>query len=166
MIRLYFWTYFFVFLGLCFAACLGGVLSYLYFEEKEKKLLNFAHLIAEFICIDDEEWENTHLIFQEIACRKLVDLNIIKEYDGYYIYEIKEKMEEKMSFSKIRMFTLIELLVVIAIIAILAVWRCRKMAVGKPSAYIQTVVVLYPIGKEIALSSRTRKPSPSRRMGG
>ena len=94
MIRLYFWTYFFVFLGLCFAACLGVALSCLYFEEKEKKLLDFAHLVAKFICTDDEEWENTHLIFQEIACRKLVDLNIIKEYDGYYIYEIKEKMED------------------------------------------------------------------------
>lgn len=91
MIRLYFWTYFFVFLGLCFAVCLGGALSYLYFEEKEKELLDFIHFVAKVVCVNDDEWNNNNLFFQEVICRKLVKLGIIKEYDGYYVYEYESK---------------------------------------------------------------------------
>lgn len=90
MIRLYFWTYFFAVLALAISFCIGATVISLYFEKKIKKLLNFLHFVANYVCISDAEWDNVHFEFQDKACNKLVELGIIKEYNGYYIYKMKD----------------------------------------------------------------------------
>ena len=50
-------------------------------------LIEFTDFIAKEVCCPDEEWENKHWSFQELACRKLVKLGFIVEEDGNYWYE-------------------------------------------------------------------------------
>ena len=58
----------------------------------DKQLLEFAHWVAKFVCVSDEDWEDEYCgnawIFPELACRKLYKLGIIqKNEEDEWVYE-------------------------------------------------------------------------------
>ena len=57
----------------------------------EKALLDFAHWVAKFVCVPDEDWEDEYCgkgwIFPELACRRLHKLGIIgMDSEGNWVY--------------------------------------------------------------------------------
>lgn len=59
----------------------------------EDELLEFACWVAKEVCCSDQEWENKHCAFQEIACRRLEKLGIFIMENDEYIYEFEEEEE-------------------------------------------------------------------------
>lgn len=57
--------------------------------RKYQQLEDFARWVATEV-IDEEMWTYNHLAFTELACRKLVQLEIMQESDGEYLYEVVE----------------------------------------------------------------------------
>lgn len=57
-------------------------------------LLSFAHYIANKVTMSDEDWEDYHEAFTEVACRKLVKLGVISIEDGMYVYRQDEPRQE------------------------------------------------------------------------
>ena len=57
--------------------------------RKYRQLEDFAKWVAIEV-IDEEMWTYNHLSFAELACRKLVQLEIMQESDGEYLYEVVE----------------------------------------------------------------------------
>ncbi len=53
-------------------------------------LLSFAHYVADKVTMSDEDWEEYHEAFTEIACRKLVKLGVISVEDDRYVYRRNE----------------------------------------------------------------------------
>lgn len=53
-------------------------------------LLSFAHYVAYKVTMSDEDWEEYHEAFTEIACRKLVKLGVISVEDDRYVYRRNE----------------------------------------------------------------------------
>jgi len=51
------------------------------------EFIEFVNWVAKEVCCLDYEWDSKSWSFQEIACRKLVKLGIVKEEDGTYLYE-------------------------------------------------------------------------------
>ena len=56
-------------------------------------LLSFAHYVADKVTMSDEDWEDYHDAFTEVACRKLVKLGVISIEDGMYVYKRDEPQE-------------------------------------------------------------------------
>ncbi len=56
-------------------------------------LLSFAHYVAEKVTMSDEDWEDYHEAFTEVACRKLVKLGVISIEDDMYVYRRDEPQE-------------------------------------------------------------------------
>ena len=54
------------------------------------ELIEFANWVAKEVCCLEYEWDSKSWSFQEIACRKLVKMGIVKEEDGTYLYEEEE----------------------------------------------------------------------------
>lgn len=63
--------------------------------RKYQQLEDFARWVATEV-IDEEMWTYNHLAFAELACRKLVRLEIMQESDGEYLYEVVEDGNGKM----------------------------------------------------------------------
>ena len=59
-----------------------------------EELLEFAHWVAKEVCCSDEEWENKSWAFQELVCRKLAKLGVIKEEGGIFVYEYEDDEED------------------------------------------------------------------------
>ena len=57
--------------------------------RKYQQLEDFARWVATEV-IDEEMWTYNHLAFAELACRKLVQLEIMQKNDGEYLYEVVE----------------------------------------------------------------------------
>lgn len=51
-----------------------------------EELLAFAHYVADKVTRSDEDWEDYHEAFAEVACRKLVKLGIVSVEDDKYVY--------------------------------------------------------------------------------
>ena len=51
-----------------------------------EELLAFAHYVADKVTRNDEDWEDYHEAFAEVACRKLVKLGIVSVEDDKYVY--------------------------------------------------------------------------------
>lgn len=51
-----------------------------------EELLSFAHYVANKVTMSDEDWEDYHEAFTEVACRKLVKLGVISIEDDMYVY--------------------------------------------------------------------------------
>lgn len=49
--------------------------------------VTFAQWVASEVCQDDGTWELNHQSFQEIACRKLADLGVIRLHGDTYAFE-------------------------------------------------------------------------------
>ena len=49
-------------------------------------LLDFAHYVADKVTRSDEDWEDYHEAFAEVACRKLVKLGVVSLDDDMYVY--------------------------------------------------------------------------------
>ena len=58
--------------------------------RKYQQLEDFARWVATEV-IDEEMWAYNYLAFTELACRKLVQLGIMQESDGEYLYEEGEE---------------------------------------------------------------------------
>ena len=56
-------------------------------------LLSFAHYVADKVTMSDEDWEDYHEAFTEVACRKLVKLGVISVEDDMYVYRRDEPQE-------------------------------------------------------------------------
>lgn len=56
-------------------------------------LLSFAHYVADKVTMSDEDWEDYHEAFTEVACRKLVKLGVISIEDDMYVYRRDEPQE-------------------------------------------------------------------------
>ena len=50
-------------------------------------MLEFIHWVAAEVCNPDEEWELIREYFPEVACRKLLNLGIVKFVSGEYVYK-------------------------------------------------------------------------------
>ena len=57
-------------------------------------LLSFAHYVADKVTMSDEDWEDYHEAFTEVACRKLAKLGVISIEDGMYVYRQDELRQE------------------------------------------------------------------------
>lgn len=55
-----------------------------------EELLSFAHYVADKVTMSDEDWEDYHEAFSEVACRKLVKLGVISVEDDMYVYRRDE----------------------------------------------------------------------------
>lgn len=60
-----------------------------------EELLSFAHYVADKVTMSDEDWEDYHEAFTEVACRKLVKLGVISVEDDMYVYERDEPPKEE-----------------------------------------------------------------------
>lgn len=58
-----------------------------------EELLSFAHYVAGKVTMSDEDWEDYHEAFAEVACRKLVKLGVISIEDDMYVYRWDEPQE-------------------------------------------------------------------------
>ena len=58
-----------------------------------EELLSFAHYVANKVTMSDEDWEDYHEAFTEVACRKLVKLGVIFIEDDMYVYKRDEPHE-------------------------------------------------------------------------
>lgn len=58
-----------------------------------EELLSFAHYVADKVTMSDEDWEEYHEAFTEVACRKLVKLGVISIEDDMYVYKRDEPQE-------------------------------------------------------------------------
>lgn len=58
-----------------------------------EELLSFAHYVADKVTMSDEDWEDYHAAFTEVACRKLVKLGVISIEDDMYVYRRDEAQE-------------------------------------------------------------------------
>ena len=58
-----------------------------------EELLAFAHYVADKVTRSDEDWEDYHEAFTEVACRKLVKLGIVTVEDDKYVYSEEAKHE-------------------------------------------------------------------------
>lgn len=58
-----------------------------------EELLSFAHYVADKVTMSDEDWEDYHEAFTEVACRKLVKLGVISIEDDMYVYRRDEPQE-------------------------------------------------------------------------
>lgn len=56
-------------------------------------LLSFVHYVANKVTMSDEDWEDYHEAFTEVACRKLVKLGVISVEDDMYVYRRDEPQE-------------------------------------------------------------------------
>ena len=54
-----------------------------------EELLSFAHYVADKVTRSDEDWEDYHEAFVEVACRKLVKLGIVSVEDDKYVYSVE-----------------------------------------------------------------------------
>ena len=63
-------------------------------------LLSFAHYVADKVTMSDEDWEEYHECFTEVACRKLVKLGVISIDDDMYVYRRVEPPQEVQDGSK------------------------------------------------------------------
>lgn len=61
--------------------------------ETIEALLSFAHYVADKVTMSDEDWEDYHEAFTEVACRKLVKLGVISIEDDMYVYRQDEPQE-------------------------------------------------------------------------
>ena len=59
-----------------------------------EELLSFAHYVADKVTMSDEDWEDYHEAFAEVACRKLVKLGVISIEDDMYVYRHDELWQE------------------------------------------------------------------------
>ena len=59
-----------------------------------EELLSFAHYVANKVTMSDEDWEDYHEAFAEVACRKLVKLGVISIEDDMYVYRQDEPQQE------------------------------------------------------------------------
>lgn len=57
-------------------------------------LSSFAHYVADKVTRSDEDWEDYHEAFTEVACRKLVKLGVISIEDDMYVYRRDEPPQE------------------------------------------------------------------------
>lgn len=60
-----------------------------------EELLSFAHYVADKVTMSDEDWEDYHEAFTEVACRKLVKLGVISVEDDMYVYRQDEPPKEE-----------------------------------------------------------------------
>lgn len=58
-----------------------------------EELLSFAQYVADKVTMSDEDWEDYHEAFTEVACRKLVKLGVISIEDDMYVYRQDEPQE-------------------------------------------------------------------------
>lgn len=58
-----------------------------------EELLSFAHYVANKVTMSDEDWEDYHEAFTEVACRKLVKLGVISIENDMYVYRQDEPQE-------------------------------------------------------------------------
>ena len=59
-----------------------------------EELLSFAHYVADKVTMSDEDWEDYHEAFTEVACRKLVKLGVISIEDDMYVYRQDKQRQE------------------------------------------------------------------------
>ena len=59
-------------------------------------LLSFAHYVADKVTMSDEDWEDYHEAFTEVACRKLAKLGVISIENGMYCYGRNESPQEEL----------------------------------------------------------------------
>lgn len=64
-----------------------------------ESLLSFAHYVADKVTMSDEDWEDYHEAFAEVACRKLVKLGVISIEDNKYVYRRDEPPQEAQNGS-------------------------------------------------------------------
>jgi len=57
-------------------------------------LLSFAYYVADKVTMSDEDWEDYHEAFTEVACRKLAKLGVISIKDDMYVYKRDEPPQE------------------------------------------------------------------------